>query len=80
MSFPDFDTHDFKDQDEIQVEEMHTGHNDNMFVVTNAPNDNFFNMQSNADAGFNWAQNVPTNDVYGNIQIVISIFNPFSGR
>lgn len=69
MSFPEFDTNDFNHQDEIQVEEMHPGQPNN-FMMHNAPNDNFFNVQTNADQGYNWAQNVPTGDDYGHFGIV----------
>ena len=69
MSFPDFDTNDFNHQDEIQVEEMHPGQSNN-FMKQSAPNDNFFNVQTNADQGYNWAQNIPTGDDYGNFGIV----------
>ena len=71
MSFPDFDTNDFNNHDEIQVEEMHPGQPSN-FVINNAASDNFFN--NNADQGYNWGQqNVPV-DAYANFGIVIYFY------
>jgi hypothetical protein len=70
MSFPDFDTNDFNNQDEIQVEQMHPGQPSDNFMINNAPSDNFFNVQTNADQGYNWAQNVPTGEDYGNFGMV----------
>jgi len=72
MSFPNFDTNDFNNNDEIQVEQMHPGQPTDMnFMMNNAPSDNFFNMQQGSDSGFGWAQNVPSQGAYANFDVVV---------